>query len=107
MKRLQAATAVAVTAMVLAGCSTVKLKPGAEEVEILEAARVKDCKRLGKTQVSVAEKLGFVPRGDKAIREDLERLARNSAVKMGGDTLSPESGIENGEQSFGVYDCVE
>lgn len=106
MKRLQAMTAAAVTALVLTGCSTVALKPGADEIEILDAARVKNCERLGKTQVSVAQKLGFIPRGDKAIRTDLERLGRNSAIKMGGDTLTRETGIENGEQAFGVYDCV-
>jgi hypothetical protein len=90
----------------LGGCSTIKLKPGAEEVEILAAERVADCKKLGKTTVSVAKKLGVIPRGDKAIREDLHRLARNSAVAMNGDTISAESSIEEGEQTFGVYDCI-
>lgn len=96
-----------VTVIVLAaGCSTIKLKPGAAEVEVLQAERVADCKMLGKTKVSVADKLGFVPRGDKAIRVDLQRLARNSAIEMNGDTLSPESEIVKGEQTFGVYDCI-
>lgn len=105
----RAITLVAVAALVLgaAGCSTVQPKRGAGEIEILDAARTKDCKRLGKTQVSVAVKIGVVPRGDKAIREDLQRLARNSAVSMGGDTLTPESAIEEGEQTFGVFQCIK
>jgi len=97
---------VAVAAAALGACSTIKLKPGAEEVEILGAERVAHCDKLGRTTVSVADELGFIPRGEKAIREDLKRLARNSAVTMDGDTVSPESPIEDGQQTFGVYDCV-
>lgn len=93
-------------AVAISGCSTIKLKPGAEEVEILGAERVADCKKLGKTTVSVAKKIGFIPRGEKAIRADLHRLARNSAVTMDGDTINAESSIEAGEQTFGVYDCI-
>lgn len=99
-------TLVAATAVTLVACSTIKLKPGAEEVEILGADRVAQCDKLGKTTVSVADELGIIPRGEKAIRADLNRLARNSAVTMGGDTVSPESPIAEGEQTFGVYDCV-
>ena len=106
MKRLKMMSVIAVTAVLLSGCSTVKLKPGAAEVELLEAARVKNCKRLGQTSVSVAQKFGFIKRGEKAIRADLQTLARNSAMDMGGDTITPQSGIENGEQKFGVYDCI-
>lgn len=107
MTRAFTLVAVAALALGAAGCSTVQPKRGASDIEILDAARTKDCKRLGKTQVSVATKIGFVPRGDKAIREDLQRLARNSAIGMGGDTLTPESGIEEGEQTFGVFQCIK
>jgi len=97
---------VAVTTVVLGACSTIELRPGAEEVEILNAERVADCNKIGRTTVSVVDELGFIPRGEKAVREDLNRLARNSAVTMEGDTVSPESPIENGERTFGVYDCI-
>lgn len=97
---------VAVAAVFAAGCSTVEVKPGAAEVEVLDADRVADCRKLGSTTVSVAENLGFIPRGDKAIQTDLHRLARNSAVGMDGDTISPEGPVEEGEQKFGVYDCI-
>lgn len=99
-------TMLVAAAVLAAGCSTIELKPGADEIEILGAERVANCKKLGKTKVSVAEKVGFIKRGDKAIREDLQRLARNSAIDMNGDTLSAESEIVKGEQTFGVYDCI-
>ena len=107
MKARHTLIAITASAVVLIGCSTIKMKPGAEEVEILDASRTKDCKRIGKTRVSVLDALGFIPRGEKAIREDVRRLARNSAVDMGGDTATPESPIEKGEQTFGVFDCVD
>lgn len=97
---------VVVAAVLATGCSTVKLKPGAAEIEVLKADRVAECRKLGSTTVSVAEKLGFIPRGDKAIQTDLHRLARNSAAGMDGDTISPEGPVEEGEQTFGVYDCI-
>lgn len=95
-----------VLAASVAGCSTIALKPGAEEVEVLDADRVTDCRKLGVTTASVADELGFIPRGEKHVRRDIHRLAKNSAVTMNGDTLSPESEIRKGEQKFGVYDCI-
>lgn len=107
MKRISTAVVVGATALVMAACSPVKLKPDADQIELLDAARVKNCERLGKTRVSVATKIGFIPRGDKAIREDLRRLARNSAIEMDGDTLTRESKVQEGEQTFGVFKCID
>lgn len=97
----------AACAAMLGGCSFVEVQPGAEEVLLLEAERTEDCKRLGETRVSVAAKIGFIKRAEKAIRSDLEKLARNSAADMGGDTITPESDITEGKQTYGVFDCVD
>lgn len=106
MNPMTRCTGLALVSLLIVGCSNIKLKPGAEEVEILKADRVADCRKIGVTTVSVLDELGFIPRGEKAIREDLQRLARNSTITMGGDTATPESTIEKGEQTFGVYDCI-
>ena len=37
--------------------------------------------------------------------EDLLALARNEAVRMGGNVVSPLSGIQAGEQDFAIYRC--
>lgn len=105
----QSIVALAAAAFMLtaAGCTYVKLSPEAEEIELLKAERVQDCDRLGQTRVSVAQNVGFIARGDRAIREDLLVLARNSAAEMGGDTITRESEIQNGRQTFGVFDCVD
>lgn len=106
-KRSIPAWTAAALALAVTGCTTVKLDPSAQDVEVLRAERVQDCKRLGQTRVSVAENVGFIARGDRAIRNDLEKLARNSAAEMGGDTITPATEVQNGKQSFGVYDCID
>lgn len=98
--------AVAITAVV-GGCSFVTVDPGAKDVLVLEAARTKDCERLGQTRVSVATKIGFIKRGKPAIADNLEVLARNSAAEMGGDTITPETEVSDGKQTFGIFDCVQ
>lgn len=106
-KRSIPAWIAAALALAVTGCTYVKLDPSAEDVEMLRAERVEDCERLGQTRVSVAENVGFIARGDRAIRNDLQILARNSAAEMGGDTITPVSEVQDGKQSFGVFDCID
>ncbi len=98
---------VAACAALLAGCSFVQTEPSAEDVLVLESERTEPCKRLGQTRVSVAAKVGFIKRSKDAVRGDLEKLARNSAADMGGDTVTPESEITEGKQTYGIFDCVD
>lgn len=98
--------AAAVTAVV-GGCSFVSVDPGAEDVLVLKADRTADCERLGQTRVSVATKIGFIKRGKPAISDNLETLARNSAAEMGGDTITAETEVSDGKQTFGIFDCVK
>lgn len=99
--------AVGACAAILGGCSFVNVEPNARDVLVLANERVQDCKRLGQTRVSVAAQIGFIKRREKDVRQDLESLARNSAADMGGDTVTSESGIKEGKQTYGIYDCVD
>lgn len=101
------ALAAAAIAAVIGGCSFVEVQPNASDILVLEPERTENCKRLGETRVSVAAKVGFIKRGEPSVRSDLEKLAKNSAADMGGDTITPESGIKAGKQTYGVFDCVE
>ena len=47
-----------------------------------------------------------IARQPTVIAKELQILARNSSVNMGGDTVTPISKIDNGEQTFAVYRCV-
>lgn len=88
------------------GCTWVELKPGAAEIVVLEEKRVANCERLGKTEVSVAAEVGFLSRVEEDVARDLQTLARNQALDMGGDTIAPLSEISGGRQIFGVYRCI-
>ncbi len=106
-RRWLALIGLAAFALIGTGCSYTEVDPGARQVLVLGPERTADCEELGKTQVSVAAKLGFIPRHDNAVQEDLDRLARNSAAEMGGDTVTRIAEPANGKQTYRVYDCVD
>jgi len=91
----------------LSACTWVKPTPEGEQVRVLNASQVSICKKLGNTTVSLMAKVGFVERNEETVSEELVTLARNSGGSMGGDTVVPASGIEEGEQSFDVYKCLK
>ena len=77
-----------VIAFTLSACASVKLTDG------------------GETTVRVKPTLLTIARQPNVIAKELQILARNSSVNMGGDTVSPISRIDDGEQTFAVYRCV-
>ena len=92
------------TALV-SGCSWVQLEEGADRVNLVNHERAADCQKLGRTRVQVAARVGFIPRNDDAIQENLDDMARNQAVEMGGDTIAALDEAEEGRQTFGIYRC--
>lgn len=96
---------VSVLCLGLAACAWVSPEPGAEAVTQRDVDSVGECKRLGKTHTQTLDGVGFIPRMPSQIEEDLLALARNEAVRMGGNVVSPLSGIVDGEQDFAIYRC--
>ncbi len=94
-----------VLAVMLSGCSWVQLEDGADRVNLVSEAQVAECQQLGRTRVQVAHRVGFIPRNDEAIQENLDDMARNQAVEMGGDTIVAMSEAEEGRQQYGIYRC--
>ena len=90
----------------LTACSFIPKNPGADKVLVLPLERVKNCVELGQTKVQVLDRVGFLARRSASIEADLQRLAKNNAVDMGGDTVSALTGVINGRQTFGVYKCL-
>ena len=76
----------------LSACATVKLTHGGEKARLLSFRR--SCK-LPKTRrdYSTCETdiIATVPRQPTIIAKELQILARNSSVNMGGDTVTPIS----------------
>jgi len=102
---LKSITLIFASAILLSGCATVKLTPAGEKVRVLDPNEVTSCKNLGRTRASVTAKVIF-ERPEDSVSEELQTLARNSAVGMGGDTVVPLTVIEDGAQTFVVYKCV-
>ncbi len=94
------------TLLVLTACATVKLTHGGEKTRVLSSGEVANCKKRGATTVSVKSTILTVPRQQTVIAKELQILARNSAVNMGGDTVSAISKIDNGQQTFAVFRCI-
>lgn len=88
-----------------AGCSWVPLDPGAQTVTVRSLGDVSACQRLGKTHTRTVAGLAFIPRRSSRVEEDLVSLARNEAVRMGGNVVVRLSPVERGEQEFGIYRC--
>jgi hypothetical protein len=92
-------------AILLSACSTLKLTEGGEKVRVLDPSEVSSCKNLGRTSTSTTSKVVF-DRPEETIAKELLIIARNSAASMGGDTVVPLTVIEDGQQTFVVYKCV-
>ncbi len=92
-------------AFLLSACATTKLTEGGEKVRVLDPNEVSSCKNMGRTNTSVTAKVVFDRPAD-VVAEELAMIARNSASRMGGDTIVPLTIVEDGHQTFEVYKCV-
>ena len=98
-------TCIVSAAILLSACSSLQLSEGGEKVRVLEPSEISSCKNLGRTNTSVTDRL-ILERPADTIARELEIVARNSAARMGGDTIVPLTVIEGGQQTFVVYKCV-
>jgi len=105
MNAIKLLTVVLVT-LNMSACTWVKLEPAGETVKILTATEVADCKRVGKTTVKTASKLAGLERHDYKVQDELETLARNSAIDLGGDAVIAIGTPVDGRQLFEVYRCM-
>lgn len=96
----------AVLAFVLSACTWVEPTAQGEKVRVLTAEEVTKCKKVGQTTVSLLAKLAGIERNAQKVQDELNILARNSAVELDGDTVVPISAVEDGKQTFAVYRCV-
>lgn len=93
------------TALAISACATIKLTPEGEKVRVLDPDEVDTCRELGNTNTSVTSTV-IVDRPIETITKELRIIGRNSAARMGGDTIVPLTVIDQGKQSFVVYKCV-
>ncbi len=94
------------SSLIASACTWVDLSPEAKNVRVVSKDEVVvNCKKMGSSTVSVKADVVTFARSKEKIRMDLETLARNSALDLGGNVVVPVSEIEKGKQSFVIYAC--
>lgn len=89
----------------LASCANVEPTEQSKGVTLVKPFNVKDCKKLGTTNVSIEQKAGIFALDDKAATQDLVNLAKNRAGTMGADSIVAKGPIEEGKMTFDIYKC--
>ncbi len=73
----------------------------------MQAHQVSGCDRLASTTVSVRDRVAAVQRSPGKVEEELETLARNSAIDINGDTIVPDGPAQDGRRRYIIYYCGE
>jgi len=87
------------------GCTWVPLTSEGENVRVLEASAVTDCRKIGKVTSKTSDRALMFARNERKIREEIESLSRNEAADLNGDAIVPVGSITDGRQTFEVYRC--
>src|SRR5262249_13413355 len=82
--------AIAGAALLVGGCTWVKVTPPGASVRVGTAAEVTSCKRIGATHAKTSARAGIFSRSGEKIDREVETLARNEAAEMGGNTIVPQ-----------------
>lgn len=90
---------------VITGCTWVQLTDEGAGVRLAGIPNVANCQRIGRATAQTLSEIVSVERGGGRLQSELLTLARNEAGRMGGNTIIPESLIQEGQQDFGVYSC--
>jgi len=92
--------------LLLGACSWgITLDDAARNVRTAWSGDVSGCRDMGKVTVSVMDHIGPVDRNNITVRDELEVMARNEAVKMHADTIKPLADPVDGSQPWGAYQC--
>lgn len=102
---LPALISLSLLSLTLTACTWVQLTSEGEGVRLAGAAQVANCERIGSATARTLGEIVTVERGGGKLQTELLTLARNEAGRMGGNTVVPESLINDGQQSYGVYTC--
>ena len=107
MRSIPLLPALLAAALVLPGCTFVKMAPGADEVSVVALGRaLPGCEKRGEVEVSVKDRLGPYERDELRVRDELETLARNEAPSLAADTIQPKAPPADGAQRFIAWRCA-
>jgi len=89
----------------LHACTWVKPTPEGAKVVVSDSTGIKKCVPKGELTSTLKSRVGAFERNATKVAGELETLASNEAVLMGGDTIVAKSDIQDGRQTFAVYQC--
>lgn len=92
--------------LLINACTWVNENTEGQKVKLANIDRANVCQNAGVIKVSVASKVGFIPRNKNKIQKELLVLARNEAVKLGADTIAAVSEPVKGTQEYRAYRCI-
>lgn len=98
---------VAAMLMGLSACAGIERVPGTEYVRLLPLAQAAQCQKIGRARTQVMEKVAFVERDQQKVADELLQLAKNEAVRAGGNALTLDGDIHFGSRQFIVYRCPD
>ena len=91
--------------LLIGGCTFVSLRSDADTVQSIEESAAADCDELGSTQVEVLHELGVFARTPTKINDELDILARNAAVDLGGNAVVPSGPTVSGKRPYRILRC--
>lgn len=100
---MKTAFAMIISTVLMSACSFVELVPGADQV--IFSQDMDSCKKLGETEVAVLAEFMYMDRDPQTIAEELQILAQNGAIKMGGNAIWAISEVIDGRQTFSILRC--
>lgn len=105
MKKLSVLLSTLAVVSLGSACTWVKVSDDGSKVAVTQMANVDNCEKVRNVNVKVKANLGPIDRNDDKVTTELANLARNEAVRFGGDTVVPTSPVNNGSRDFAVYKC--
>jgi hypothetical protein len=94
-------------ALLLCGCTWVKLTNGGAGVQVANMTEVSECRRIGKTRSITKASIGGVSRNSEKVDDETTTIARNEAAHMGGNTIVIGDELTAGEREFLVFSCSD
>jgi hypothetical protein len=104
-RNVTACVALCVALLGAVSCTAVPLEEGAADVRVATLEEATKCQRLGRTTSTTTEKVWIFPRTESAVKSELESLARNQAVDLGGTVIAPMGPMNEGKQLYGIFRC--
>lgn len=91
--------------MLVAACTIIEPLKGSEAIQLVNDDQTDDCELIARANIQVLDKVLFVNRSEQAMSANLDVLAKNEAVKLGGNTIVATGEITDGQRIYHIYRC--